>query len=116
MIGDILTVASKEWRELLFVGGGLRSGRVSLVILLFMFGVFMPYQIGPEWLDSPTTLFYWGWLPLMIVAGAVAKCYERLGNEQKAREWARRYTALLAPLRLDKDTIVVPPQHRVFAR
>jgi ABC-2 type transport system permease protein len=75
MIGDILTVASKEWTELLFVGGSLRGGRFSLVILLAMFGVFMPYQFGPEWLDSPTTLFYWGWLPLMIVAGAVADSF-----------------------------------------
>jgi len=75
VIGDILTVASKEWRELLFAGGGLRGGRFSLVILLFMFGVFMPYQFGPDWLDSPATLFYWGWMPLMIVAGAVADSF-----------------------------------------
>jgi ABC-2 type transport system permease protein len=75
MIGDILTVAWKEWRELLFAGGSLRGGRLSLVILLVMFGVFMPYQFGREWLDSPSTLFYWGWLPLMIVAGAVADSF-----------------------------------------
>lgn len=75
MIRDVLTVAWKEWRELLFAGGSVRGGRLSLVILLAMFGVFMPYQFGPEWLDSPTTLFYWGWLPLMIVAGAVADSF-----------------------------------------
>jgi hypothetical protein len=40
MIRDVLTVAWKEWRELLFAGGGMRGGRLSLVILLAMFGVF----------------------------------------------------------------------------
>lgn len=74
-MGDILTVASKEWKELLWPGGSMRGGRLSLVILLFMFGVFMPYQFGPQWVDSPGTLFYWGWLPLMIVSSAVADSF-----------------------------------------
>lgn len=75
MTGDILTVARKEWQELLWPGGSIRAGRISLVILLFMFGVFMPYQFGPSWIDSPGTLFYWGWLPLMIVSSAVADSF-----------------------------------------
>jgi ABC-2 type transport system permease protein len=99
MIGDILTVASKEWRELLFAGGSLRGGRFSLVILLFMFGVFMPYQFGPEWLNSPTTLFYWGWLPLMIVAGAVADSF--------AGERERRTLETLLASRLPDRAIVL---------
>ncbi len=75
MIGDILTVAVKEWRELLWLGGTLRGGRVSLFILLAMFGVFMPYQFGEDWVSSPSSLAYWAWLPLMIVAGAVADSF-----------------------------------------
>ena len=75
MIGDVLTVAWKEWRELLLLGGSLRGGRVSLVILLGVFGVFLPLQSGADWVTSPATMFYWGWLPLMLVAGAVADSF-----------------------------------------
>jgi ABC-2 type transport system permease protein len=74
-MGDMLTVAWKEWRELILPGGSLRGGRISLVILLGMFGVFLPFQAGAEWVTSPATLFYWGWLPLMLVAGAVADSF-----------------------------------------
>ena len=72
MIGDLLTVAWKEWRELLQLGGNHRGGRFSLVILIGVFGVFLPLQAGAEWVQSPATVFYWGWVPLMLVGSAVA--------------------------------------------
>ena len=72
MIGDLLTVAWKEWRELFQLGGSHRGGRFSLVILIGVFGVFLPLQSGAEWVQSPATVFYWGWVPLMLVGSAVA--------------------------------------------
>jgi ABC-2 type transport system permease protein len=75
VIGDILTVAWKEWRELLQLGGNLRGGRLSLIILLGVFGVFLPIQAGAGWVQSPATVFYWGWVPLMLVSGAVADSF-----------------------------------------
>jgi ABC-2 type transport system permease protein len=75
VIGDVLTVAWKEWRELLQIGGSVRGGRFSLVILLGVFGVFLPLQSGAEWVESPATVFYWGWVPLMLVGGAVADSF-----------------------------------------
>ncbi len=72
MIRDVLTVAWKEWRELLNLSGSLKGGRLSLVILLAVFGVFLPVQAGPDWVRSPSTMFYWGWVPLMLVGSAVA--------------------------------------------
>jgi ABC-2 type transport system permease protein len=75
VIVDVLTVAWKEWRELLQLGGSVRGGRFSLVILLGVFGVFLPLQSGAEWVQSPATVFYWGWVPLMLVGGAVADSF-----------------------------------------
>ena len=75
MIGDVLTVVWKEWRELLQVGGTVRGGRLSLVILVAVFGVFLPLQSGAEWVQSPVTVFYWGWVPLMLVGSAVADSF-----------------------------------------
>jgi len=75
VIGDVLTVAWKEWRELLQLGGSVRGGRLSLVILLAVFGVFLPLQSGAAWVESPATAFYWGWVPLMLVGSAVADSF-----------------------------------------
>ncbi len=75
MIRDIRTVAWKEIKELMWAGGTLRSGRLSLVVLLVVFGIFLPYQSGRDWVESPSTLFYWAWLPLMLVAGAIADSF-----------------------------------------
>jgi len=75
VIGDVLTVAWKEWCELLQMGGSARGGRFSLVILLAVFGVFLPFQSGAEWVQSPATVFYWGWVPLMLVGSAVADSF-----------------------------------------
>ena len=75
MIGDVLTVAWKEWRELLQLGGSVRGGRFSLVILVCVFGVFLPLQAGAEWVESPATVFYWGWVPLMLVGSAIADSF-----------------------------------------
>lgn len=75
MIGDVLTVVWKEWRELLQVGGTVRGGRLSLVILVAVFGIFLPLQSGAEWVQSPVTVFYWGWVPLMLVGSAVADSF-----------------------------------------
>lgn len=74
-MSDVFTVMWKEWRELIWHGGTLRGGRLSLVVLLGMFGVFMPYQSGAAWVTSPATMFYWGWVPLMLVAGAIADSF-----------------------------------------
>lgn len=74
-MADVLTVAWKEWRELLQIGGSHRGGRFSLVILVLVFGVFLPFQSGAEWVESPATVFYWGWVPLMLVGGAVADSF-----------------------------------------
>jgi ABC-2 type transport system permease protein len=75
VIGDVLTVAWKEWRELLQLGGSHRGGRFSLVILIAVFGVFLPLQSGAGWVQSPATVFYWGWVPLMLVGSAIADSF-----------------------------------------
>jgi ABC-2 type transport system permease protein len=74
-MADVFTVAWKEWRELLQLGGSHRGGRFSLAILIGVFGVFLPLQAGAEWVQSPATVFYWGWVPLMLVSSAVADSF-----------------------------------------
>lgn len=75
MMVDTLTMVKKEWREILLLGPGLRGGRLSLLVLLVVFGIFLPLQSGPEWLESPLNLFIWGWVPFLLVGGVVADSF-----------------------------------------
>ncbi|RPJ69879.1 MAG: ABC-2 type transporter [Acidobacteria bacterium] len=75
MIADILTVARKEWREYVLAGTGLKGGRMGLLIMLVVFGVFLPAQNGMEWVSSPAPLLAWSWVPLMLVSGVVADSF-----------------------------------------
>jgi ABC-2 type transport system permease protein len=71
MIHDLAAMIWKEWRELVF----LRNGKVSLLILLGVFGVLMPLQSGQAWLRSPVNVVYWIWVPLMQVATLIADSF-----------------------------------------
>lgn len=68
MIRDLSAMIWKEWRELVF----LRSGKISLFILLGVFGILMPLQSGPSWLLSPVNVVYWIWVPLFQVTTLIA--------------------------------------------
>jgi len=75
VIPDVLTVATKEWREYLLSGTGLKGGRAGIVIMLVVFGILLPAQNGITWLTSPLLLATWSWVPLMLVAGVVADSF-----------------------------------------
>ena len=98
MIGDILTVALKEWKEYL-AGSGLRGGRAGLVVVLIVFGVMLPLQRGIEWLGSPMLIVAWAWVPLMLVVGVVADSF--------AGERERHTLETLLASRLSDRTILL---------
>lgn len=75
MIPDIWTIIWKETKELLFQRGNLRGGWLGLLVFIGVFGIFMPLQSGPEWVESPTGLFIWGWVPFLLVSGVVADSF-----------------------------------------
>lgn len=79
MITDIWTVFWKEVKEILMlqqVGTkGLIRGPVGLLIMVVVFGILLPWQIGREWVESPTMLLYWSWVPLFLVSGVVAQAF-----------------------------------------
>ena len=76
MIIDILTVASKELREILTFGGDTRGrGKYSLLILVGVFGVIFPLQSGREWVTSAMSIMVWGWMPFLWVSGIVSDMF-----------------------------------------
>jgi ABC-2 type transport system permease protein len=75
LITDIYTVIWKEWRELLFQRGSLKTTILSWLPLILIFGLLMPIQIGSFWVESPFTIAYWGWLPTLPVMALVADSF-----------------------------------------
>lgn len=75
LIFDIYTVVWKEWRELLFQRGSLRTTLMSLLPLLLVFSIFLPSQIGSLWVESPLTIGLWGWLPTLQVLALTADAF-----------------------------------------
>ena len=76
MIADIWTIAWKEWKEVLLQrGGGLRRGWVNLAVIVAVFGVFLPLQVGRAWVSSPMVLAAWAWVPMILVTNVVADSF-----------------------------------------
>lgn len=71
---DVLTVLWKELRELSAVDGGLIAS-IGFLVFLGLIGVFLPAQIGPEWLDATWVIFFWSWMPLFLVTTITADSF-----------------------------------------
>ena len=74
-MADVVTVAWKEMKEMLALGGNLKGGRVGIILMIAVFGVFLPLQHGAAWVSSPVTMIYWAWVPLMLVTGFIADSF-----------------------------------------
>lgn len=72
---DIITIVKKELKEVLLQSQGFRGGRLGLLVFIGVFGIFMPLQMGQEWINSPANLLLWGWVPFLLVSGVVADSF-----------------------------------------
>jgi ABC-2 type transport system permease protein len=75
MIADILTVASKELREIFTFGDVRGRSKFSLLVLIVIFGIVIPLQNGREWVTSPANAMVWAWMPFLWVSGVVADLF-----------------------------------------
>jgi len=76
-MSDILTVAWKEWKEMLSLRSSGTRGRggLSMLITVAVFGVVLPLQTGAEWVASPLILLSWAWVPLLLVSSVIAQAF-----------------------------------------
>jgi ABC-2 type transport system permease protein len=77
VISDVTTVLWKEWKEILLFRS--RSGRVgnalSLILMLAVFGIYLPLQTGRDWVTSPLALAAWAWVPYLLIVSVVADSF-----------------------------------------
>lgn len=72
MPSDILTIIWKEWKEIVIQRPSFRGGWIGMLVFMVVFGVMLPLQTGPEWVNKSTNLFIWAWVPFLLVSGVVA--------------------------------------------
>lgn len=75
MIGDIVTVAWKEWREFRDQLFRFKRGGMSALVVLVLLGIFTPLQMGTIWLTSPIMLVYWPVLASGMVSTLIADAF-----------------------------------------
>lgn len=75
MIGDIWLIVSKEVREVVLRAGGSKGTIFNLALILLVFGVVIPLQMGPAWVETWWPLMAWTWLPLFLVSALVADSF-----------------------------------------
>jgi ABC-2 type transport system permease protein len=99
MIIDIATILWKELKEMFVQRSNLRGGWLGALIFLIVFGVFLPLQSGSSWLESPTSVFIWAWVPFILVNSIVADSF--------AGEKERHTLETLLASRLSDRTIIL---------
>ena len=75
MLSDIWTIMQKEWKEIVLQRPNLRGGWVGLLVMIGVFGIFIPIQNGPGWVTSPANMVLWAWVPFLLVSGVVADSF-----------------------------------------
>lgn len=95
---DIGTLVWKEWKEMFLQRGSSRTGLFNLLIIVGLIGVVIPLQSGKEWLDDPTGILLWSWMPMFLVLGMVTDAF--------AGERERHTLETLLASRLDDSAIL----------
>ncbi len=98
MINDISAILWKEAREVFASRFSLRGGWIGLLVFVSVFGVLMPLQSGPQWIESPGTILVWAWVPFILVNSVVADSF--------AGERERRTLETLLASRLSDRSIL----------
>lgn len=75
MLTDVATIVWKETREMFHQGGRFRGGWLGMLFFVGVFGIFMPLQSGRAWVESPTGLVFWGWIPFLLVSSVIADSF-----------------------------------------
>lgn len=74
-MSDLWTMIWKEWKDVLFQGGGWRAWLRPL-FMLGIAGVYLPLQEGRLWLGlSPVALFVLLWIPFFLIISIIGDAF-----------------------------------------
>lgn len=75
MVYDMITIASKDLKEIFVQRGSMRAGLTNILIVLGIIGILFPMQYGRAWVQSPMGLIMTAWLPIFMSMGLIADAF-----------------------------------------
>jgi len=96
---DVWTVMWKELRELLMQRFGTLGSSAGILVVVFMFGCILPWQMGQDWVMSPMMWFLTGWTSFTLVVSVIADAF--------AGERERHTLETLLATRLSDNAILI---------
>jgi ABC-2 type transport system permease protein len=77
MLDDIITVIWKELREIIWQQGGAsrRPTQIRIIIILFLFGIVIPWRAGPAYVQNPMSLIIPTLVPVFAIFGMVTDSF-----------------------------------------
>jgi ABC-2 type transport system permease protein len=74
-MSDLATMIWKEWKDVIFQGGGWKAW-IRPLIMLGVVGVYVPLQGGQSWLDlGPIALFALLWIPFYLIINIIGDAF-----------------------------------------
>ncbi len=74
-MSDLVTMIWKEWKDVLFQGGGWKSW-IRPLFMLAIAGVYLPLQSGRLWLSlTPIALFVLLWIPFFLIISVIGDAF-----------------------------------------
>ena len=72
---DVGAVFWKEWREVKEQFGSLKRGGMAMLVMIALFGIILPWQLGDVWLGATIMLFYWPFAATSFVINVVVDAF-----------------------------------------
>jgi ABC-2 type transport system permease protein len=74
-MSDLMTMVWKEWKDVLFQGGGWKAW-IRPLFMLAIAGVYLPLQSGRLWLNlTPIALFVLLWIPFFLIISVIGDAF-----------------------------------------
>ena len=74
-MSDTGAVFWKEWREVKEQFGSLKRGGMAMLVMVGLFGLILPWQLGEVWLAASIMLFYWPFAATSFVINVVVDAF-----------------------------------------
>ncbi|HMK48371.1 MAG TPA: ABC transporter permease subunit [Methanocella sp.] len=98
ILHDVLTVMWKESREIIAIYGSLKGGIFRYMLIIGIFGIYIPYNIGRGFAENPFYLLMYVWITMIMGVGTVV--------DSIAGERERHTLETLLASRLSDSTIL----------
>lgn len=101
MIDDICTIIWKEWKDEIWQQGqtSQRATQMRIVLIVFLFGIIIPWRAGPAYVENPMSLIVPTLIPIFAILGIVTDSF--------AGERERHTLETLLASRLSDQSILI---------